>query len=314
MKKGRNQEAPGDAKPCPGADIFGEDILRDLDELLQNEPATTPRKSSRPVSPPPPVPPAPVPPPRLKGDPESRKKAQELAAQARNSSDPKQAVQLARKALELDRSCADALVVLAHARATAPDELAEGLARAVAWAARGLGKEYIDYHRGRLWSEPEARPYLRARRELADVLRDLGRVDQAIQHYEALLELDTGDSQRNREPVLGCYLALGDQEAAKRLLDRFAKDESAVLAWSRVLERYLAGDLAGATAALSKARQANAAVEDYLVGKKPMPQYAPGGFERGGDYEARHCAASLLPALVRHPRFGVWLAAQRHKP
>ncbi|HOL27104.1 MAG TPA: hypothetical protein PLS86_12510 [Phycisphaerae bacterium] len=311
--KGNDRGARGDAKPRPDADIFGEDILHDLEELLQNEPTTARKKPAPSASPRPPAPPVPVPPPKLKGDAEKRRQAQELAAQAGNASDPKTATRLARQALELDRSCADALVVLAHARATAPDELAEGLARAVAWAAQGLGKEHIDYYRGKLWSVPEARPYMRARRELADVLRDMGRVDQAIAHYEALLELDAGDSQRNREPLLSCYLALGYHEAAKRLLDRFAKDESAVLAWSRVLERYLAGDLANATTALAKARESNHWVEGYLAGRKPMPQYTLSNPEPGSDSEARHCAAHLLPALVEHPRFGVWLAAQQQK-
>jgi len=295
-------------------EVFGDDILRELDELLQNEPATAPRKPAPPTSTRSSDQPVTVPPPKLKGDPETRRKAQELASQARNAQDQKQALRFAREALKLDRNCVDGWVVLAHAKATAPDELAENLEAAVRRGEQGLGKEHIEHYRGKLWSMVEARPYMQARRELADVLRDMGHIDKAIGHYEALMDLDASDSQRNRDSLVGCYLAVGYVEAAKRVLDRFAGDTSAAMAWSRVMERYLAHDLAGAMGALATARQVNRWVEDYLVGRKPMPQHTLSDSTQGGDYEARHCAAGLLPALVQHPRFAVWLGAKQAKP
>lgn len=310
------------AKKGDWDEVFPEEMLRDLDEMVRNEPPVTPKLPARPASaplssarpgsaaPPPATRPASMPPPEPQGDSQSRRRAQELATRAANTPDSKKAGKLARQALELDRYCVDALVVLAHARATAPDELAEYLETAVRRGEQGLGTSYVEHYRGKFGSRPEARPYLRARRELADLFRDMGRLEKAIGHYEALLELDPADGLRVRDSLLGCYLAKGYLEGAQRVLAAFAIDTGATLAWARVMERYLAEDLGGAAAALSKARQSNAPAEDYLLGKKPMPQFTPSTFERGGEYEAIYCAANLLPALVQHPRFSAWLAKQ----
>jgi hypothetical protein len=80
---------------------------------------------------------------------------------------------------------------------------------------------------------------------------------------------------------------------------------------TRALERFLAGDMAGAAAALGKARQVNPWVEDDLVGRKPMPQHTLSNSAQGEDYEARHCALNLLPVLAQHPRFTFCLGTQR---
>lgn len=300
-------------KAQPDAPVFGDDVLRELDEMLLNEPVAPGKQPAAPGSGRSPTEPAATPVPKPKGDPENRRQAQELAAQARHAEDQKRAVHLAKQALAMDRNCADAWVVLAHLTATAPDELAEGLERAVERGARGLGEDFLTHFKGRLWSQPAARSYMQARRELADVLRDMGQSEKAIQHYEALMQLDAGDHLRVRDALVAAHLAAGYLDDAGRLLARFAADESTGLAWSRVLERYLTKDLAGALAALGTARQANHWVEDYLAGRKPMPQYTVTETARGGDYEARRCAANLLPAMVEHPRFAVWLGQQQSK-
>jgi tetratricopeptide (TPR) repeat protein len=304
----------GKAKRTPPDDpVFGDDILHELDELLLNEtvaPGKKPAAASLGRSPA--EPPAAAT-PKPKGDPENRRQAQELATQARNAQEPKKAVHLAKQALAMDRNCVDAWVMLAHLSATAPDELAEGLERAVERGQRALGEEFIAHYAGRLWSQPEARPYLQARHELADVLRDMGRSEEAIQHYEALMQLDAGDHLRVRDALVAAYLAAGYIDDAGRLLAKFVSDETAGLAWSRVLERFSAKDMAGALAALVKARRANHWAEDYLAGRKPMPQHTINETAQGSDYEARRCAANLLPAMVEHPRFAVWLGQQQAK-
>jgi len=44
--------------------------------------------------------------------------------------------------------------------------------------------------------------------ELAQLLRGAGRAEDAICHFEALLELNPNDNQGVRDILLGCYLRM----------------------------------------------------------------------------------------------------------
>ena len=65
----------------------------------------------------------------------------------------------------------------------------EALLRALAGAA-AIGADRFASLRGEFWGHLETRPYMRARLGLAQALRDLGRDDEAVAHYRALLELN----------------------------------------------------------------------------------------------------------------------------
>lgn len=245
----------------------------------------------------------------LFGRPESssRDRAQELAFDALEDADPVAAVALARRALALDPDCSDALYVLALDART-PAERLRLLGQAVAAAERTLGgPQYIEANRGHFWGLLETRPYMRARAALADVLRGEDRVDEAVRHYAALLDLNPNDNQGLRDVLLGCYLRTGDLDGARGLLARYAGEPGAVFGYGRVLERFLSGDPAGAADALQEVRRWNLHVEAYLTGRRRVPGVQPGYYTPGDENEAVHCAAQLLDAWVRHPEAVAWL-------
>lgn len=237
-------------------------------------------------------------------------KAQELAYEAMEADDPNTVVSLAMRAVELDRRCVDALVILAHAGADSQEQLVESLEKAVWIGEQALGEDFFEENRGRFWGLIETRPYMRARQELADLLRDAGRTDEAIGHYEAMLELNPNDNQGVRDLLLGCYLSRGDLDGARRLFDQYDDDGSATFRWSRVLERHFAGDEAKAAKLLAEARKDNAFVEPYLTGKKRMPDALPGYYSPGDESEAKHVAVNLCPAWKGHPESVEWLKEQ----
>ena len=237
--------------------------------------------------------------------------AQELAYEAMETADPNAAVSLAMQAVKLDRRCVDALVILAHAGSDSVDELIGNLEKAVWMGERALGEQYFQENRGDFWSLIETRPYMRARQELADRLRDAGRTDEAIGHYEAMLELNPNDNQGIRDLLLACYLTRGDLDSAGRLLDQYREDASATFQWSRVLERHLAGDEAKAVTLLAEARKDNAFVEPYLTGKKRMPRSLPAYYSPGDESEAKYVAVNLRTAWECHRASVKWLKAQR---
>jgi tetratricopeptide (TPR) repeat protein len=239
-----------------------------------------------------------------------KEEAQELAFDAMEAESSADARRLAKRALALDPDCVDALVVLTGLDAHSPREAIEGLQRAVAAGERSLGAEFIRKNRGYFWGILETRPWMRAMEQLAGVLRSQEIYLDAIRIYERMLELNPNDNQGVRDSLLGVYLAAGDAAAAGKLLKKYRNDGSANFAWGRVLERYLDGDLDGASRALVEARAANGHVELYLMGRKPIPKALPEMYSMGSEEEAIFCMDNLAAAWADHTDALLWVAEQ----
>lgn len=240
-----------------------------------------------------------------------QEEAQELAYAAMEASTRGEALELAAQALAKDPDCVDALVILAATGSDSIEKLIAGLQRAVAAGERSLGTECFERGKGHFWGMLETRPYMRARQQLADALKVSGRRSDAIAHYRALLDLNPNDNQGIRDTLLGCYLAEGDLDGAGTLLRKYERDASAVFAWGRILERFLAADLDGAGKALRRARSSNGFVELYLTGNRKLPKSRPDSYTFGSDEEACLCIDNLGEAWAAHPPALFWLHTQR---
>jgi tetratricopeptide (TPR) repeat protein len=247
----------------------------------------------------------------IAGDP--RAHAQELAYQAIFDADTdKEAVALARRALELDPVCVDALAVLAEIQCGEHvGEFIALLEEAVAAGRRSLGEPFFEEHAGALWEELGARPYLRARYRLADAMRISGRAEEAIAHFEGLLDLNPLDHQRARDPLLACYLGKSDLAGARALLYEFASDDSSVFHWGRVLERYLSGDPEGALSNLQRARLQNRHTEKFLTFRAAPPSEKSDEYAPGDANEAVHCLYIMGLAWAGHPEAVDWARSLR---
>lgn len=118
----------------------------------------------------------------------------------------------------------------------------------------------------------DARAFLNASLALVDILVDANRLDEAIEVIENALRTDPNDIANFRERLLALNLAKKRLEDARRLLKDLDEDDGAAfVSWSRVLERFLSNDLAGAAKAYRQANRDNSKVRDYLTGKKPWP-------------------------------------------
>jgi len=223
---------------------------------------------------------------------------------------PAKARKLARRALEKDPDCVDALVLLADIDCRREHEYIAALQNAVAAGERSLGARFFKENKGHFWGIIETRPYMRARLQLAQLLGDEGREQEAIGHYRALLELNPNDNQGVRDVLLGCYLAVGDLDGAQRLLRQYKNDISAVFAWGRTLHRFLAGDLQGARRELEAARKCNRLVELYLTGQRKLPKSMPEMYALGSDEEAIISADLLAKAWAKHEEALHWLTEQ----
>jgi tetratricopeptide (TPR) repeat protein len=238
-------------------------------------------------------------------------KAQDLVYAAMQAPTPQEALKLARRALGLDSRCVDALLLVARATIRKPEDLLEAAAAAVRTGEDDLGKDFFEENRGYFWGILETRPYMRARAFLAELLAKAGRIPEAIEHLEAMLELNPGDNQGLRYVLLGHYLVLGRLDGARQLFSRFDDEDSAMFAWGRVLERCLAGDQGAAQDALRKARACNRFAEIYLSGAKRLPRQLPEYYGFGDQNEGIVCAVELGAAWANHREAIDWLKAQR---
>jgi tetratricopeptide (TPR) repeat protein len=237
--------------------------------------------------------------------------AQDLAYAAMEGPTPQRALQLANKALGLNSRCVDALMLVAQLSGRTGEEQIADVAAAVRIGEEGLGKRFFKQNRGCFWGILETRPYMRARAFLADLLAASGRVSEAAEHLEAMLRLNPNDNQGLRYVLLGHYLELDHLDAAAGLLERFERDGSAMFAWGRVLERFLAGDESAAAAALKAARETYRFAEDYLTGRKRLTDPLPEYYGLGDRNEGVVCAVEIGTAWARHPGAVEWLKAAR---
>ncbi len=233
--------------------------------------------------------------------------AQELALEAMSATTALSARKLALQALKLDPDCVDALVLMVDLEAETADAAINGIKNAVAAGERSLGKAFFEEYKGHFWLALETRPYMRARMRLAEILRDAMRLDEAITHFEALLELCPNDNLGARDPLLALYLHQGRIDAAGRLLREFEDDRSAVHIWGHTLERYLSGDILEASLALRRALAMNPNMLEYLFGLKSIPNQLPDSYSPGSPEEAMIAAHHLLPAWVTHQTAFQWM-------
>jgi hypothetical protein len=103
---------------------------------------------------------------------------------------------------------------------------------------RGTGarpRKYGALSRGRFWFYLDSRPYLRARFGLATRLVALGDDRAAISHFKAILDLNPGDNQGARYPLLAALLRRNDGDGVAALLEAIGEEGSLAWVYTRAL-------------------------------------------------------------------------------
>lgn len=214
---------------------------------------------------------------------------------------------LAREALAISPLCADAYVILAF-EAASDEEALDLYAQGVDAGEKALGQTAFDEDAGLFWGLIETRPYMRARQGLADTLRELGRHQEAIDHYLGLLRLNPNDNQGVRYALMDVLLATGRDDEADALFQQYSEEDSAAWLYSRALHAFrTAGDGARSREWLSQAVSANPHIPDYLSGKKAMPKSFPAYYSPGDASEAIIYADGARPAWEATEGALVWL-------
>lgn len=213
---------------------------------------------------------------------------------------------LALKALDISRDCADAYVILAELDSDI-NRRRELYEKGVEAGRRVTGEETFKKEKGNFWGILETRPYMRAMEGLAETFWRTGNRKEAANIYETLLELNHNDNQGNRYALLLLYLLEYDLKKSQELLDRYDED-SAFWNYDRALLLFLRdGITTNAKNALRKGFESNPYVAPMLLGIVPVPHL--GNYvSPGHPDEAASYAASSHSLWVDNPAAMKWLA------
>lgn len=242
---------------------------------------------------------------KLPGPPdhEALNEAQGLVYDAWEERTPTNRVAMAKKALSLSPLCADAWVLLGGLAST-PIEALDCYQRGVVSGAAAIGEVGFEDYAGHFWGFLETRPYMRARAGLAETLWALGRHTDAINHLEAMLELNPGDNQGLRYVLASHLLELDNMPALQALLDEH-EDASALWLYTGALVAFKTG-APTADEFAKEAFEANPHVPLLLARKKVAVEVGP-FITWGGEDEAALYVAENRAGWEGAPRAIDWL-------
>jgi hypothetical protein len=236
-------------------------------------------------------------------DPTPEEEARELALCAMESGSTWDEVLFAKRALELDPTNLDAqrirIVYFFEDEEDQAEQLALVLDEYLARAEEDFGAD-LD-----LGGDVYHRAYLRGLDELARIQAVAGDLDGSADTLRELIVLDRADRFGAVQNLLVTHLEAGQSKAAAEVRDDFEELlPPGLVAWAKVLERFLEGDLAGAELARAAARLSCAQVGALLAGEEDIRELDP---EDETELDAITSFASLLRAWVAHPDALDWL-------
>lgn len=141
---------------------------------------------------------------------------------------------MAHRALAISPLCADAYTLLAEQPTTSDTDAITLYRLGMKAGELALGTEFQTLH-GEFWGWLQTRPYMRARAGLADALYRTGAHDQALDHWRAMLDLNSNDNQGVRYSLVLALLRHGGDEEIRDLLDRYDDDAGIVVTYTRTL-------------------------------------------------------------------------------
>lgn len=149
-----------------------------------------------------------------------------------------------------------------------------------------LGEQYFSDHAGHFWMDIDTKPYMRAKLNYANALKDSGDTGAAILQYREMLKLNPMDNQGIRYLLLPLYFHKNFYLDAKQLIDEF-DEASTFFQYGETLLSYVTEGLSKATRSLLKsADKANPFVKEYLLNQKRLPSEEPEAYGWGDRNEA----------------------------
>lgn len=183
-----------------------------------------------------------------------------------------EALKYARKALQLDKNCLDAEMMIAELTCEDSDVLKRTYEKLIDKTEKVLKEAGIfnEENKGHFWLIVETRPYMRLRYSYVRLLLDQGKFRKAIRECEDLLQLCESDNMGLRFLLISLYAFFEDELNVIRLHKRYEEEGSSQMLLPIIALYYKLDDYKKAESYLKKLKKANNELEDVFNGAEDI--------------------------------------------
>lgn len=101
------------------------------------------------------------------------------------------------------------------------EEALNFMKKSVSEAKKMIPKGVLEVTEGGLWLEKDARPYIKMKKELADMYVHFKLIDEAVKEYFDILDLDNSDNLNIRGELANLLIKENREEDFKKLISNY---------------------------------------------------------------------------------------------
>lgn len=206
----------------------------------------------------------------------------------------------AKEALEIYEDCADAYIILSKDSNLNNLQKKAFLEKAVKAAKNTLRIENLETAQSELFKLKIAEPFFGAKYSLAVHLWKNGEKEEAIENAIEILKYNEEDNLMVRSLLVNWLLTEEKYQQLKGILEKYEKDNSAAINYSRVALLYKTNEIKAAENALRRAYKRNPFVIPYIIKQKTIPSTMPHLIKFGSEEEAIKYASLGLEVWNDH--------------
>ena len=216
----------------------------------------------------------------------------------------------AKEALKIYEDCADAYIILSKDSSLNKLEKKALLEKAVKAAQNLLRIDNLETAEPKLFNLKIAEPLFGAKYSLAVHLWENGEKEAAIENAFEILKYNEQDNLMVRSLLANWLLTEQKYSQLKTLLEKYEKDNSAAINYSRVALLYKTNEIKAAENALRRAYKRNSFVIPYIIKQKTIPSSVPHLIKFGSEEEAIRYA-SLGLEVWNDPKMIQWVKEKK---
>jgi len=195
------------------------------------------------------------------------------------------------EALELDSDCIEAYEFLGNINYFPPisDAFYE---KGISIGRKKLGANYFKENKGHFWLLHETRPFMRCMHLHANCLYEMNKIQESIEVFEEMIELNPNDNQGIRDQLLLYLIEVEDKIKFTKYEKKYKSDFMTFSLFNRALFSFInEGETKNSETLLRKAIKQNKYVAKKLISKSDSIFDSDGytsGSEEEADYYVNH--------------------------
>jgi len=236
--------------------------------------------------------------------------AQNIINYAWKQKNYKNKAKYAKEALEICEDCSDAYIILSKDSSLNNIRKKEILEKAVQAAKNLLKIDDLEAAPTEIFKLKIAEPFFGAKYTLAIHLWESGEKEEAIENAIDILKYNQYDNLMVRNLLANWLLTEERYTQLEDLLEKYEKDNSATITYSRVAFLYKTNEIKAAENALRRAYNRNPFVIEYIIKQKRIPSTLPHIARFGSEEEAIRYA-SLGLEVWNDPNMIQWIKEKK---